>query len=136
MSDTRKQLGRFVVVGVVATGADAIVYGSLLATLLPDQTGTSKALAFVVGTVVSFVLNKLWTFESTTRDPKQAVAFFTLYAASLLLNVAVNQLVLRVADPTLPVTLARPLGFVCATGASMVTNFIGQKFWVFRDADS
>jgi putative flippase GtrA len=133
MSETRKQLARFVAVGLLATLADATVYAALLFQVLPDQTTLSKGLAFVVGTTVSFVLNKLWTFESKERDGREAAAFVSLYTASLGLNVGVNHVVLLSMEALgLPLGIARPIGFLSATTTSMVVNFLGQKFWVFR----
>lgn len=133
MSALRRQVVRFAVVGVVATLSDALVYGGLLWTGTVTSEDVAKALSFLVGTCVAFVLNKLWTFEDRSRDPRQVAAFFALYGTSWGINVGMNRLALWGAM-SLDLPFAHALAFCIATGASMVVNFLGQRFWVFRHA--
>lgn len=125
----RRQIGRFLVVGVVATLSDAVVYAALQAAgFTPDP---AKALSFVVGTGVAWVLNRRWTFEAADAGAADAARFFVLYAASFALNVGVHHLLHGPA-----VDLFGPPGatvaFVGATATSTVSNFFGQRLWVFR----
>lgn len=149
MSGSR-QVARFAIAGVLATLSDGLVYlaavgsglaagvhgllpGAVLA-VVPEPFDLAKAASFFVGTLVSYGLNKLWTFERPERDVGEAVAFFTLYGLTFVLNVIANHLALDAglalgASPA----LAGPLAFVVATGCSTVVNFLGQKFWVFAE---
>ena len=130
-SRTRRQTLRFLVSGLAATGADFATYMGMVHLLFegggPD---TAKTLSYILGTTVAFLLNKFWTFESTQRSAREVISFIALYAMSWILNVGVNHVVLGVAGGAVMEIVA----FVMATGCSTVTNFIGQKFWVFRDA--
>lgn len=132
MSDTRRQVARFLVVGVAATLADALVYSGLLATVWPGAHDAAKGAAFVVGTLVSYTLNKRWTFGVRERSGRQAGAFFSLYALSFGLNVGTNRAALELLTRVLAPPVASTVAFVVATGASTVTNFLGQRYWVFR----
>lgn len=125
---TRRQLFRFIVAGVAATLLDATVYFGLVHAVLDGGHDVAKACSFLAGTTVSFLVNKLWTFESKERSARELGAFVALYAATFGLNVGTNRLVLTLFTGG----WVEPFGWLAATGASTVANFIGQKFWVFR----
>lgn len=136
MSDTVRQLFRFVVVGVAATITDFGLYLALLSTVLPGLYDVAKGIGFLAGTTVSFIANKYWTFESTESDSRELGAFVVLYATTLVMNVATNRGMLMVgAELGLAEEVRVPLAFVSAVCVSMVGNFIGQKFWVFADRE-
>jgi putative flippase GtrA len=135
-----RQLTGFLVSGVLATASDAIAYAAALATPAPAALAAllhvaphdvAKGASFLVGTFVSFELNRRLTFGRPTREARQAGAFFALYGLTFLLNVGANHLLLDLLTPVLP-GLAPTLAFVLATGCSMVANFLGQRLWVFR----
>lgn len=132
---TRAQMTRFVIVGLIATGADASTYAVMLSTLLSEQYSASKAAAFVVGTTVAYLLNSRWTFAVQKRDTAQTARFFALYGVSFVLNVTMNSVTLQqLFGLGLAEGVAATVAFVVATGCSMVTTFVGQKLWVFRGA--
>lgn len=119
---TKQQLGKFVVSGFIAVAVD---FGSYY--LLIDYIGhnISKGISFLIGSVVAYLLNKFWTFEANEFSGAQMLRFFFLYVTTLGVNVLVNKSVLAVFNSVF-------FGFLCATGASTVLNFLGQKFWVFK----
>ena len=121
---TKKQLLRFVCVGVLAVLVDFMVY-FLLVELTDLNYAIAKFISFFAGTLVSYVINKLWTFEQNKKSSKQFWMFIGLYMVTLGFNVGVNSMVLDVFKNTL-------FAFLCATGTSTILNFIGQKFWVFK----
>lgn len=122
MSKIKKELLRFLVAGVSAVGTDLVTYYILLNFLTP---GVSKAISFLLGTIVAYIINKYWTFEKHEKSVREIAQFAVLYSCTLGINVLTNKMVL---DNTSIVFLA----FLVATGVSTVLNFIGQKFWVFK----
>jgi len=125
-SPLKKQLSRFLVVGLSAVITDFTVYFILL-TVLPHPP--AKILSFIAGTLVAYIFNKYWTFEKPHRSNYELITFFLLYTVTLVANVGVNTLALNLLPQY---TL---LAFLCATATSTILNFIGQKWWVFRDPD-
>ena len=85
----------------------------------------AKAISFLLGTVVAFVINKYWTFEKHEKSYKEMLQFGILYSTTLGANVLTNKIVLSKTEIVF-------LAFIIATGVSTVLNFIGQKWWVFR----
>lgn len=124
---TKTQLVRFLLAGIGAVGTDTLTYFLLIAYSL-NSIGYdwAKLISFLAGSLVAFVVNKFWTFESKGRSVMEIISFFTLYTLTLGLNVAVNRVVLIITDDL------AVIAFLIATGCSTVANFIGQKYWVFR----
>ena len=122
MSQIKKELKRFLVAGISAVGTDLATYYILLNFF---NTDIAKAISFLLGTIVAFIINKYWTFEKHEKSYKEIVKFGLLYSATLGANVITNKIVLDIFSITI-------LAFLIATGVSTVLNFIGQKWWVFR----
>lgn len=123
MSQLKKELKRFLVAGCLAVGTDLLTYYVYLRVM---SHSPAKALSFLTGTIVAYIVNKYWTFEQMERSSSEVARFGVLYTATLGANVAVNKLCL------LFISGQVFLAFLCATGTSTVLNFIGQKWWVFR----
>lgn len=119
---TRSQLLKFIVSGCIAVAVDFGVY-YFLNTYIGHNV--SKGISFLTGSLVAYLLNKFWTFDTKEFSGTQLFRFFFLYTSTLAINVLVNKVVLNLFHSVL-------FGFLCATGASTVLNFLGQKFWVFK----
>lgn len=117
-------------VGLATVVVDFLIYRLLLIFL---ALSLAKALGFLIGSVFSYHSNRLWTFQAGGGGIIQACSFGMLYFVTLLLNVAVNTLMLAL----LPSALIYRLGiaFLLATGVSASLNFIGMKFFVFSRAN-
>lgn len=123
MNKIRKEMKRFLVTGFSAVSTDLSVYYLLLNFL--DQS-PAKAVSFISGTFVAYVLNKYWTFEQKRKSYSEMLRFAIVYMITLGANVAVNKMSLLIfPDLIFP-------AFLAATGTSTVLNFIGQKWWVFK----
>lgn len=123
MQETKKQVLRFVIAGLSAFGFDLGLY-----LMLTDLTGVilAKGFSFILGTTIAFLINNYWTFEQKKSSFKNIYRFSWLYTSTLLINVLMNQsLLILLRDQIF-------IAFVGATATSMVLNFFGQKFWVFK----
>ena len=120
-----KEILKFLVGGGSAVLTDAGMYWLLQ--FLGMDLAVAKAISFICGSIVGFIINKLWTFEAKQFSFTEIIKYAILYACTALINTAVNSAVLYFINIQL-------LGFLCATGVSTVLNFFGQKFFVFRKA--
>lgn len=141
LPDYQKQFIKFVLIGVLAVLVDLGCYYILLS-VYPEYVGSfftneilAKSSSFVCGSIVTYQLNKYWTWKQKNRSNKRFVKFFFLYIISLLINVSVNSsaLYLLFNESTFQ-SLPRKyfIAFILATGVSAIFNFFGQKWWVFR----
>ncbi len=143
-----KQLTKFVISGMLAVTVDFTVYFALSQYLDPS---ISKAISFCSGMLVTYNMNKFWTWKQPEKDNKRLMLFSVLYAVALIVNVAMNNLMLdSLPNHTLNFSYVNDLNevikgivvgvdklaaFVIATGASVVLTYIGQKYWLFREKD-
>lgn len=119
-----KQMRRFLLTGGLAVLTDLLFYYILINFI---WVALAKAISFIIGAIVAFLLGKYYTFEQPkTGIKKETFRFTLLYATTFMLNVASNQLALWV----FPAWVF--FAFIFATAVSTICNFIGQKFFVFR----
>ena len=121
-----KQITYFLIVGSTGVLIDYLVY-ILLISFIPINI--SKVISFVSGALFNFFMNRKLTFGVSDFLTTRLTKFSFLYAFTLFLNVAVNQMSLETfAFNNYKIHIA----FILATGISTIVNFIGQKFWVFK----
>lgn len=118
----KKELLRFLVGGGSAVVIDFIAYKILLSS--DFDISLSKLLSYICGATVGFVINKYWTFECKRFSNFEIIRYTILYIISACVNAVANKLIIIITGFEL-------LAFLCATGASTILNFIGQKFFVF-----
>ena len=124
-SSTVAQASRFVLVGLGTLLLDFGTYRGLLA--LGVAVSPAKAAGFLLGTTAAYLLNRAWTF----RAPGGAAAvrsFVLLYAATLVLNVLVNAVVLQALGER---DHAIEVAFLVAQALTTLANFVGLRLLVF-----
>jgi putative flippase GtrA len=155
------QARRFVVVGVVNTSVDYVLFVGLTKILhLPlDWVWVAKLMSGTVAISISFLLNRSWVFGATShRAMRQAAKFvaatavgvyaiqtpFTQLFASVFqapgraLYDVLRDVGLTDAFPSLltQALATKTAAFALATCFSMTFNFLAYRYWVFRDGDS
>ena len=143
-----KQLTKFIISGILAVGVDFVVYF-----VLSQYMGTneSKALSFCSGMLVTYNLNKYWTWRQTDKNNKRLSLFAVLYFAALIINVSANSFLIASIPTYLfrfslesevqeiiqsyALSLDKFLAFFFATALSATATFIGQKYWLFKQKD-
>ena len=122
---------RFLLVGVVNTLVGAGIM-FLLYNLAGCSYWLSSAANYIVGGVVSYFLNKYYTFKNTERSWKQVLRF--------ALNVAVCWLLAYGIAKPLALRLLAGFDEKLQTNAAMLAgrclytalNYLGQRFFAFR----
>ena len=143
LSENKKQLTKFVLIGGLAVLTDLACYYTFL-NLIPDDAfrgpmdneAVSKCLSFLCGLSVTYWFNKRWTWRRRDRDNRRLVKFLLTYGVSLVVNVSINSGLLHLLheQPLLvPVPHKYLIAFIGATGFCSAMNFMGQKFWIFKD---
>ena len=119
-----KEILRFILVGGMAVFIDALSY-YLLDALTQLEPANSKRLSFLIGSAWAFIMNKFYTFEQRQLHAHEPVLFALVYLLGFLLNSIIH-------DTVLELLQNKAIAFVLATGVSTCTNFMGQKWIVFR----
>jgi len=124
-----RQLGSFVVVGVLAAAVDFGVYHLLLN--LGLWVPVSKGISFVLGTTTAYLLNKRFTFTGANTGGRARFAgFVALYGTTFAVNVGMNSLVLYLLPPLSHDT---SLAWLVAQGTATAINFVMLRYVIFKD---
>jgi len=137
-----RQFSKFVVIGFMNTAIDFAVLN-----LLMWQTGIYKgqwiillnAIAFAVAVINSYFWNKFWTFRAKEADePGEIAKEFSQFIVVTLIGLAINSSIVFGVTTFIPPffdlspELWANLAKAAATGFSLIWNFIGYKFIVFK----
>jgi putative flippase GtrA len=123
-----RRFARFSLVGALGLAVDA----GLFALLVHHGAGEygARALSLAVATLVTWNLNRRFTFAASGRGRSGELARYALVALSAQgLNYLVFVL-LRGAVPALPALGA----LLCGAGAAALFSFTGQRFFTFAPA--
>jgi len=117
-----RQFVRFLVVGASNTALSFVAYRLLLLVSTPYLV--AAPVAFAVGVLNGYILNRRWTFaaQDTTRSRVLYVLFGALGAVTLTLLVLVF---VRSAG------LDRVLAYVVAIPPVTVATFVANRLWTF-----
>ena len=123
----QKELFSYIIVGLFAVSIDFLFYKIFSDVFLIDISN-SKRLSFVLGASFSFFFNKFLTFKSFERKLSQVFLFAILYFISFIFNSLSHDFLLNYISGNNP--------FYIATAISIITNYLGQKFIVFKKTKS
>lgn len=136
------QIGKFVVVGGLNTFVDfAILNILIIFTGLAVGFGYSafKGISFIVAVINSYFWNKYWTFESgREKTAKEFLQFIVVSAVGFGVNVGAASLIVNVFGGQFGISsnLLANVGAAVATILSLIWNFIGYKFIVFKQRET
>jgi putative flippase GtrA len=123
------ELKKFLAVGMIAVSLD---WGIYLALTNFSGLGAvlSKSLSYIIGTIFAFVANGRFVFH-TNLAPTNFLKHLSLYTFSLF----VNTLFFALWDSNFSFDSPMILGaaLLTATIVSTAINFVGMRFWVFKN---
>lgn len=123
---------KFILVGIVNTLVGTTVMFVFYNVFHLDYW-ISTAANYVVGSIVSYFLNKHYTFKSSEKSPKVVVRFVINISVCYFIayGVARNAVswVLQSAEAVVRDNCAMLVGM----GLFVILNYIGQRFWTFKE---
>jgi putative flippase GtrA len=130
------QMPRFAVVGILNATLDLLVLNGLLWMFPTTATGRIllyTVIAYGVGAVNSFLLNKYWTFGHRQRPTWQELArFATTNLLGLLWNLALLWLASLVSHLFIANTVVwMNASKIFAISTAAFISFLGMRLWVF-----
>ena len=121
---THHQFARFLIVGVTNTLLSFVVYRLLLVVSTPYLL--AAPVAFAVGAVNGYILNRRWTFAA--RDSRRARLLYILVAAAG--SAATTLLVLAFVHGA---GTGKVLAYVAALPPVTIGTFAANRRWTFAD---
>ena len=122
---------RFLIVGVVNTIFGTIVMFSLY-NLAGCSYWISSAANYILGSILSFFLNKYFTFQNRERSWGQVVRFTVNIAACYLVAYGVAKPAMRMLLSGQSVSIQENAAMLAGMCLFTGLNYLGQRFFAFR----
>lgn len=136
------ELLKFGIVGAIAFVIDTAVFYTLKLSVLSAKPVTAKIIAVLVATVVSYVLNREWSFRTRGGRVRhhEATLYFVISALSVAVYAAplwISRYLLHLEVPYTPRTVQEIADFVSGQllglGVGMLFRWWAFRKWVFPD---
>jgi putative flippase GtrA len=125
---SKKQMVKFMTVGVINTLVDFIAYYALTrgTTMFTNDITVARLLSIFAGTVSSYVLNRAWTFEVRTKpNVMEIIRFYSVTSVSLVLSLVVMWFLTQFLG------IYDLIAFAASTVFTFAVNFTFSRSWVF-----
>ena len=123
---------KFVIVGIINT-----IVGTSVMFLLYNFAGVnywiSSASNYIVGSIVSYVLNKYFTFNNKEKSVWQVVKFVINISLCYLLAYGMAKPVVEWILSLLSVSIKENLAMLVGMGLFVIFNYVGQRYFVFKE---
>ncbi len=128
-----QKLLKFLAVGVLNTLLSAAVM-FLLYNLAQFGYWGSSAVSYLLGGVVSYILNKKFTFQNDDAIWKTALKFALNAAVCYLLAYSIAQPVIAwlLSSTSLPQNIVEQFAMLAGMVLYTLFNYVGQRFFAFR----
>lgn len=122
-----RQFLQFAAVGLCGT---AVHYATLWAGVewLGMSAVIASATGYVLGSIVNYLLNYFFTFDSKKSHVEAASKYYAVIGVGWCINTALMALFVNVLQ------LNYWLAQVITTGIGLIWNFLGSRFWAFKPA--
>lgn len=131
-----REMVKFAVVGGIAYLVDISLFALLKTTILEPKPVTAKIVAVVVATVVSYVLNREWSFRTRGGRERslEASLFFLICGIGLVINATplwVSRYVFNLQEPEVSLLVQEIADFASANLIGTLLAMI-FRWWAFR----
>ena len=139
------EAAKFLIVGGLCTTITAVVNYALKLTVLPDKPVTALIIGTLLGTIVSYVLNREWSFSTRGGRERrhEAALFFAVSGVGIILNSVplwISRYVFMLEVPQVSRAVQELADFVAGiilgTLLALVFRLWAMKRFVFPDADA
>ncbi|PRX44317.1 putative flippase GtrA [Prauserella shujinwangii] len=137
-----RELLKFAIVGGTTFLVDNGIWYLLKLTVLEAKPTTAKGIAIIVAMVVSYVLNREWSFRTRGGRERyhEAALFFLISGCALVVNLIplyASRYVLDLQQPNVSLLVQETADFVSGSIVGMLLamlfRFWGLRKWVFPD---
>ncbi len=140
-----RELVKFALVGTTTYVVDIVLFTALKITVLEPKPVTAKIVAVLVATIVSYVLNREWSFRTRGGRERhhEAALFFAVCGIGLVINATplwVSRYVLELHTPQVSLLVQEVADFASAnligTVLAMTFRWWALRRYVFPDSST
>lgn len=129
-----KTMIRFVLVGMINTLVGTAVMFSFY-NVLCFSYWVSSAANYIVGSILSYFLNKYYTFENRERNWKIIMRFIINISVCYLLAYGIAKPLTARLLSSMPLKVQENGAMLVGMGLFVVLNYTGQRYFAFRKAE-
>ena len=123
---------KFLLVGVINTlVGNGVMF--LLYNLCGVGYGISTAANYIVGSIVSYFLNKYYTFKQTKKSIKEVIRFIINIVFCYAVAYGVARPCVYLIFSNLSKGIKDNLAMLTGSGIFIVLNYFGQRFFAFKN---
>lgn len=122
---------KFIVVGIINTMVGTTVM-FVFYNFFHIGYWASSIANYIIGSICSFILNKYFTFNNSSNDPKMVVKFVLNVAICYIVAYGMAKPILRLAMSNAPKTIQENGALFLGMVLFVLLNYLGQRFWVFK----
>lgn len=122
---------RFILVGMINTLVGTFVMFSFY-NLLHFNYWFSSAANYIVGSIVSYFLNKNFTFQIKEHNNKFILKFIVNITVCYLLAYGIAKPLVAAMLQTAPTTIQENGAMLVGMGLFVCLNYLGQRFFAFK----
>lgn len=126
---------KFLIVGVINTCVGTAVM-FLMYNLLHVGYWISSASNYIIGSIVSYFLNKYFTFQNKDKSFGMVVKFVVNITICYVLAYGMAKPLVNFALQSFSKTIRENLAMLVGMGLFVVLNYFGQRFVVFKKEDA
>jgi len=131
-----RELVKFAIVGGTTWVIDTVVFLLLKSTVLEPKPLTAKIIAVLVATIVSYVLNREWSFRTRGGRERhhEAALFFLVCGIGLVINATplwISRYVFDLQVPAVNLFVQETADFISANLIGTLLA-MGFRWWAFR----
>ncbi len=146
VENKKKELARFIRFGIVGTIGSIVDFGflNLLTLVFNVPFLVSSVISFSLAVVNNFILNRIWTFSGSRKEPitKQLLQFGLVSVIGLLIRTPLLAWLEKVLVPMAekffpnfltPTIIAHNVSLAIAIGVVLLWNYFANRFWTFKN---
>ena len=123
---------KFVLVGIVNTAVGtAVIF--IFYNIFHANYWLSSAMNYVIGRIVSYFLNKYFTFQNSEKSVRQIVKFIVNITVCYLFAYGIAKPLVRFVLSDCAVAVQENVAMLVGMCIFVGLNYLGQKFIVFKD---
>jgi putative flippase GtrA len=130
-----KTFWKFILVGVVNT-----LFGTGIMFLFYNvfhlSYWVSSASNYIFGSILSYFLNKHFTFQNKDKGPKVVVKFVINISVCYLLAYGIAKPLVRMIFSAMSTTVQENLAMLAGMCLFVLLNYFGQRFFAFKTEES
>lgn len=142
----KKELARFIRFGIVGTIGSIVDFGflNLLTLVFNVPFLISSVISFSLAVVNNFILNRIWTFPGSRKEPivNQLLQFGLVSVVGLLIRTPLLAWLEKVLVPMAekyvpnlltPTIVAHNVSLAIAIGVVLLWNYFANRYWTFKN---